>query len=80
LFVTYLVMKIALQAIVDECNRLAAEAETQAQAALLKSRVAQLEMDLASGKIDEEAYAALASAILAELPPPPEGVQLEGGL
>jgi hypothetical protein len=74
------VMTIALQAIVDAYNRIAAEAETQAQAGLLKSRIAQLEMDLASGKIDEETYTALASAILAELPPPPEGVRSEGGL
>jgi hypothetical protein len=78
LFVTYLVIKLALQAVVDECNRMALEAETQEQASLLKSRIAQLEMDFASGAIDEKTYSALASEILSELrPATDEGVQIE---
>lgn len=73
MIVTYLVMKLAMQAVVDECNRLAAEAETQAYAGLLKSRIAQLEMDLAKGAIDEETYNALASQMLGELRPSSQG-------
>ena len=81
MFVTYIVVKLALQAVLDECNRLASEAETQAQASLLKSRIAQLEMDFANGKIDEKAYTALASDILRELPPASDDgdAQLDGG-
>lgn len=77
---TYFIVKLAMQAIVDECNRLAAQAETQAQAGLLKSRIAQLEMDLASGAIDEKTYTTLASRILEELNPSKDGrIQIEGG-
>jgi len=80
MIVTYLVVKLALQAIVDEANRLAAEAEAQERASYLKSRVAQLEMDLATGAIDEKTYTAKASEILNELQPSPEaGIELEGG-
>jgi hypothetical protein len=80
MIVTYLILKLTLQAIVDECNRLAAEAETRERAGFLKSRIAQLEMDLATGTIDEKAYTAKASQILNELRPSPEGgIELEGG-
>jgi hypothetical protein len=75
---TYLVMKIALRAVVDECNRLAAEAETQAQAWALKSRVAALEMDLASGKISEGEYTAMAAKLLSGLNPLGGAVDREG--
>jgi hypothetical protein len=80
MFVTYLIVKLTLKAIVDECNRLAAEAETQERAGVLKSRIAQLEMDLATGAIDEKTYTAKASEILNELRPSPEGgIELGGG-
>jgi hypothetical protein len=81
MIVTYLIVKLTLQAIVDECNRLAAEAETRERASYLKSRIAQLEMDLATGAIDEKTYTAKASEILNELGPSPEGgIELGGGL
>ena len=80
MILTYLIVKLALQAIVDEANRLGAEAETRERAGFLKSRIAQLEMDLATGAIDEKTYTAKASEILNELRPPSEGgIELEGG-
>jgi len=80
LFVTYIVVKLALQAVLDECNRMAAEVDTQERAALLKSRIAQLEMEFAKGSIDEKTYTAKAAEILNELRPPgEEGVQHDGG-
>ena len=80
MFVTYLIVKLTLQAVVDECNRIAAEAETQEKASYLKSRIAQLEMDLATGAIDQDTYAKKASEILNELRPSPEGgIELGGG-
>ena len=80
MFVTYLIVKLTLKAIVDECNRLAAEAETRERAGFLKSRIAQLEMELATGAIDEKTYTAKASEILNELRPSAEGgIELEGG-
>jgi uncharacterized protein YydD (DUF2326 family) len=78
-FVTYLIVKLTLQAIVDECNRIAAEAETQERASYLKSRIAQLELDLATGAIDQETYTKKASEILNELRPSPDGgIELGG--
>ena len=65
--------EVTLQAVVDECNRLAAEAETRERAGYLKSRIAQLEMELATGAIDEKTYTAKASEILNELQPSPQG-------
>jgi hypothetical protein len=80
LFVIYIVVKLALRALVDECNRMALEAETQAQAALIKSRIAQLEMDFSKGVIDEKTYTSRAAEILGELRPSSEsGLQLDGG-
>ena len=80
MFVTYIVVRLALQAVLDECNRMAAEVETQERAALLKSRIAQLEMDFAKGAIDEEAYTSKASEILGELSPSGgSGLQIDGG-
>lgn len=76
---TYLVLKIALKAVVDEANRLAAEAENQAEADALKSRIAQLEVDLARGAIDQNTYAELASKILAEVGPPQSGEPHQDG-
>jgi hypothetical protein len=80
MFVTYIVVKLALQSVVDECNRMALEIDTQAQAAYVKSRVAQLEMDFAQGKIDAETYTAMAADILKEVSPSSQGgLPLDGG-
>ena len=80
MIMTYLIVKLTLQAVVDECNRLAAEAETRERAGYLKSRIAQLEMELATGAIDEKTYTAKASEILNELQPSPQGgIELGGG-
>ena len=80
MFVTYIVVKIALKAVLDECNRMAAEAETQAEAALLKSRIAELEMDFANGAIDEKTYTSKAAEILGELRPSGNSSpQIDGG-
>jgi hypothetical protein len=80
LFVTYIVVRLALQAVLDECNRMAAEADTQEQAALLKSRIAQIEMDFAKGAIDEATYTSKAAEILGELRPSTNpGLQADGG-
>jgi hypothetical protein len=69
MFVTYFVVKLALQAVLDEANRMAAIAETQERAAALKSRVGQLELDFARGAIDEKQYAEMAAEILKEVNP-----------
>ena len=81
MFVTYIVVKLALKAVVDECNRMASEIESAERAAFIKSRVAQLEMDFAQGKISEETYKSMAADILKEVNPSGEvGLPIEGGV
>jgi hypothetical protein len=79
LFVTYIVVKLALQAVVQECNRMAYDAETQAKATFLKSRIAELEMEFSRGVIDEETYKARAAGILSELGTSSEAGAQPGG-
>lgn len=67
MIVTYFLLKITFQAIVDECNRMAAEAEKGEHARYLKSRVVQLDIDYGTGVIDEDEYARKQSEILDEL-------------
>jgi hypothetical protein len=60
-------MKIALQAVLDECNKMAVELDAQQQAGSLKSRIASLEMEFASGAIDAKTYELRGAEILDEL-------------
>jgi hypothetical protein len=64
---TYLILKIAMQAILQECNRMALLAESQASTSSLKERIANLEMAFASGSIDAAAYERGAMEIMDEL-------------
>ncbi len=64
---TYFIMKLAMQAVLQECNDMAATAQLSEQASLLKSRVAQLELDYASGAIDSATYERRASEILEDM-------------
>jgi uncharacterized membrane protein len=67
LLITYFLLKLTFQAILQECNRLAGEAENSERARWLKSRVVQLDIDFSTGEIDEEEYARKQSEILEEL-------------
>ena len=67
MFVTYFITKLTLQAIVEECNRTALEAESHERARYLKAKVAQLDIDFANGDITEEEYSRLGSQVLEEL-------------
>lgn len=64
---TYLVLKIALQAVLDECNRAAAAAEASGAASDLKERIARLEIEFSGGDIDVEEYERRASEIIGDL-------------
>lgn len=64
---TYLVLRIALQAVLDECNRMAALAESKDVASSIKERIARLEIEFATGAIDEATYEIKAAEILEEV-------------
>ncbi len=58
---------MALQAVVDECNRLALEQESQERVRFLRSGIARLEVAYESGLIDGEEYGRRSQEILDEL-------------
>jgi hypothetical protein len=67
LIIEYLVMKLALQAVVDECNRMALEQESRERVRFLRSGIARLEVAYESGLIDGEEYGRQSQEILDEL-------------
>jgi hypothetical protein len=77
---TYLILKIAMQAIMEECNRMAVLAESQASTSYLKERIANLEMAFASGSIDAATYEKGAMEIMDELGKLSRGGLQAGGI
>jgi hypothetical protein len=67
MIITFLVMKLTLEGILKECNRIASEQNALARNSYLKSRLARLEIDYYKGLIDVIAYQKGQSEILAEL-------------
>lgn len=64
---TYFVLKLAFQAILEECNRVALEADKSERARRLKSSVVQLDLDYSTGAIGDEEYGRRQAEILDEL-------------
>ena len=60
-------MKLTFQAILEEANRVAIEADKSDRARFLKSKVVQLDLDFSTGAIDEEEYGKRQAEILEEL-------------
>jgi hypothetical protein len=54
--ITYLVLKLALAGVIDECNRLAAEQFSREYANALKARLIRLTTDYESGLIDAKTF------------------------
>jgi hypothetical protein len=64
---TYFILKLTFQAILEECNRIAIEADKNDRARFLKSKVVQLDLEFSSGAIDEDEYGKRQAEILEEL-------------
>ncbi|HYL67290.1 MAG TPA: gas vesicle protein GvpG [Nitrosopumilaceae archaeon] len=67
MFITYLIIKLTLDSILKECNRITAEHISQEHIRLIKSRLMQLNLEYQSGDIDEETYHKNESEILKDL-------------
>lgn len=67
MLITFFVLKLTLEAIVGECNRLAIAEEKKEQAKFLKSKLFQIQADYESGSIDEKNYKEKEAEILKEL-------------
>ncbi len=69
-------MRLALEGVLEECNRLAGEAYSREYANYMKSRLAQLTIDYETGKIDSETFQNAERELQDELsrdPEPPGG-------
>jgi hypothetical protein len=67
MIITYLILKLTLQSIVNECNRLAGEQQSKEQIILLKSRLLNLRLEYEKGAINEETYNNMQAEILKNL-------------
>lgn len=66
-FITFLILKLTFGAILNECNRLAAEQESREFGMRLKAKLLQLKMDYDKGIIDKETYIKNETEVLKEL-------------
>lgn len=62
-----IIMKLTLDAIMQHCNSLAAEADMREQARQLKARLLKLMADYETGAIDQRTYAEQEAEIMASL-------------
>ncbi|HEU5487713.1 MAG TPA: hypothetical protein VFV16_02715 [Candidatus Nitrosotalea sp.] len=67
MLITFLIMKLTFGAILNECNRMALEADKAERSRWIKTRLIRLRTDYEKGIIDEKAYAAGEEAILKDL-------------
>lgn len=67
MIITYFIMKLTFQSILNECNRLAVEADKAERARLIKTRLIRLQTDYEKGIIDDKTYAAKEAEILKDL-------------
>lgn len=67
LLITFLILKLTFESILNECNRLASEQQSREQLRELKSRLIKIQLDYEKGLIDREIYSQEESRILEEL-------------
>ena len=67
IFITYLIVKLTLNSILNECNRIATEQISQEHIKLIKSRLMRLNLEYQRGTIDEETYHRNEAEILEDL-------------
>lgn len=67
MIIEYLILKLTLEAIVGECNRLALEQESRAYRNQVGSRLIQLKTEYEKGIIDYDTYVRKELEILSEL-------------
>ena len=67
MLITFLILKLTFESILNECNRLAAEQQSKEQIKWLKSRLLKIRLDYENGLIDEQSYNEMQSDILNDL-------------
>lgn len=64
MIITYLILKLTFQSILNECNRLAGEQYAKEEVMGLKSKLLKLRLDYERGMISEEKYSQMQAEIL----------------
>ena len=67
MLITFLILKLTFESILNECNRLVSEQQSHEQLRELKSRLIKIQLDYEKGLIDRETYSKEESRILEEL-------------
>lgn len=67
MLITFLIMKLTFESILNECNRLAVEADKTERAKWIKSKLIRLHIDYEKGIIDDKTYASREEEILRDL-------------
>ena len=67
MLITFLIMKLTFESILNECNRMAVEADRAERARWIKSRLIRLRTDYEKGVIDDKTYTIREEEILKDL-------------
>ncbi len=67
MIITYLILKLTLQSILNECNRLAGEQQSKDQVLAMKSKLLNLRLEFEKGLISEDTYNIKQAEILKDL-------------
>lgn len=67
MLITFLILKLTFQSILNECNKLALEQQSKEEIRQLKSRLLKIRLEYETGRIDEATYNTKQNKILHEL-------------
>jgi hypothetical protein len=67
MLITFLILKLTFESILNECNRLASEQQSKEEIRYLKSRLLKIRLEYEKGLIDEATYNAKQNEILHDL-------------
>lgn len=67
MLITFLILKLTFQSILNECNKLALEQQSKEEIRQLKSRLLKIRLEYETGLIDETTYNTKQNEILHEL-------------
>lgn len=67
MLITFLILKLTFQSILNECNKLALEQQSKEEIRQLKSRLLKIRLEYETGRIDEATYNIKQNEILHEL-------------
>lgn len=67
MLITFLILKLTFESILNECNKMASEQQSKEMSRHLKSRLLKIRLEYERGLIDEETYNAKQNEVLHDL-------------